>query len=61
MVLFLNNTKSSTERFEARWDIPEASNAGFQTSRTDNPSGFVNNRVSTSFGFASKKFLTILR
>ena len=41
--------------------MPAASNAGAHTSVRDRPSGLVNKRVRTSFGFASSQAFTVLR
>ena len=41
--------------------MPDASNAGAQTSGRERPSGFVKRKVRTSFGFASSQVLTVAR
>ena len=44
-----------------RVDVPALSNAGFQISVTDRPSGLVKMKVRISFGLLSKKVLTVFR
>jgi hypothetical protein len=46
---------------KANWSTPEFSNAGAQTVFISSPSGFVKIKVRTSFGFASRKVLTVFR